>query len=51
MVYDLTNFANEHPGGPQILVNRAGKIATEAFKYYSFIIIINISIDTNIYDY
>jgi len=33
LVYDLSNFAVEHPGGPQILVNRAGKIASEGFKY------------------
>ncbi|KAL4995212.1 FMN-dependent dehydrogenase-domain-containing protein [Aspergillus recurvatus] len=30
-VWDLTAFANEHPGGPSIIVKYAGKDATDAF--------------------
>ncbi|KAG5673607.1 hypothetical protein PVAND_003638 [Polypedilum vanderplanki] len=30
-VYDLTKFAQEHPGGEEILVEYAGKESTEAF--------------------
>ena len=30
-VYDLTDFAPDHPGGSQIVTDRAGKDATEAF--------------------
>ncbi len=32
LVYDLTEFMNEHPGGPAILLERAGKVASHAFK-------------------
>lgn len=32
IVYDLTEFMNEHPGGPAILLERAGKVASHAFK-------------------
>ncbi|KAL3310856.1 Cytochrome b5 [Cichlidogyrus casuarinus] len=31
-VYDLTNFLAEHPGGEEVLLERAGKDATQAFK-------------------
>jgi len=31
-VYDLTIFQNEHPGGSEILVDRAGKNATIDFE-------------------
>ncbi|KAL2913977.1 hypothetical protein HK105_206568 [Polyrhizophydium stewartii] len=34
IVYDITNFAAMHPGGEQIILEVAGKDATEAF--YSF---------------
>ena len=29
--YDFTNFANEHPGGPEYLRRNAGKVATAEF--------------------
>ncbi|KAG5671071.1 hypothetical protein PVAND_001285 [Polypedilum vanderplanki] len=31
-VYDVTNFLNEHPGGEEVLLEQAGKEATEAFE-------------------
>ncbi|KAM0788311.1 hypothetical protein ACM66B_001454 [Microbotryomycetes sp. NB124-2] len=35
-VYDVTEFADEHPGGKKILVNSCGADATEKFwKFHS----------------
>ncbi|XP_063701435.1 cytochrome b5 [Culicoides brevitarsis] len=31
-VYDVTEFLNEHPGGEEVLLEQAGKEATEAFE-------------------
>ncbi|XP_019768728.1 cytochrome b5 isoform X2 [Dendroctonus ponderosae] len=31
-VYDVTTFLNEHPGGEEVLLEHAGKNATEAFE-------------------
>ncbi|GFX81497.1 cytochrome b5 [Trichonephila clavipes] len=31
-VYDVTKFLDEHPGGPETLLDWAGKEATEAFE-------------------
>ncbi|MFH0830935.1 MAG: cytochrome b5-like heme/steroid binding domain-containing protein, partial [Parcubacteria group bacterium] len=31
-VYDVTKYAPEHPGGPQWILDWAGKDASEAFK-------------------
>ncbi|CAG0919861.1 unnamed protein product [Notodromas monacha] len=32
LVYDLTKFLEEHPGGEEVLLEQGGKIATEAFE-------------------
>ena len=32
IVYDLSKFADEHPGGDQVLLEQAGKDATESFN-------------------
>lgn len=31
-VYDLTEFLNEHPGGEEVLLEQAGRDASEAFE-------------------
>lgn len=31
-VYDVTAFLNEHPGGEEVLLEQAGKVATEPFE-------------------
>jgi len=31
-VYDVTEFLNEHPGGEEVLLEQAGKDASEAFE-------------------
>lgn len=31
-VYDVTKFSDEHPGGPEPLMDWAGKDATDAFE-------------------
>ncbi|XP_017487503.1 PREDICTED: cytochrome b5-like [Rhagoletis zephyria] len=31
-VYDVTPFLDEHPGGEEVLIEQAGKEATEAFE-------------------
>ncbi|KAL2760694.1 hypothetical protein ACRALDRAFT_1016639, partial [Sodiomyces alcalophilus JCM 7366] len=32
-VYDLTEFASDHPGGIDVLKDTAGTDATESFEY------------------
>ncbi|XP_054272367.1 cytochrome b5-like isoform X2 [Macrosteles quadrilineatus] len=32
VVYDVTDFLNEHPGGEEVLLEQLGKDATEAFE-------------------
>ena len=34
-VYDVTKYANQHPGGPIVLLNKAGKNASLAFEQAS----------------
>jgi cytochrome b5 len=34
-VYDVTKYANEHPGGPIVLLNKAGRNASLAFEQAS----------------
>jgi len=34
-VYNVTEYANEHPGGPIILINKSGKNASLAFEQAS----------------
>ncbi|EDW71968.1 uncharacterized protein Dwil_GK10686 [Drosophila willistoni] len=31
-IYDVTEFLNEHPGGEEVLIEQAGKDATENFE-------------------
>lgn len=31
-VYDVTKFLEEHPGGEEVLLEQAGRDATEAFE-------------------
>lgn len=31
-IYDVTQFLNEHPGGEEVLIEQAGKDATENFE-------------------
>ncbi|KAI0732216.1 cytochrome b5-like heme/steroid binding domain-containing protein, partial [Fomitopsis betulina] len=31
-VYDVTDFVPQHPGGPRMILNFAGRDATHAFK-------------------
>ncbi|KAH9839746.1 cytochrome b5-like heme/steroid binding domain-containing protein [Rhodofomes roseus] len=33
-VYDVTDFVPEHPGGPRMIMNFAGRDATTAFKTF-----------------
>ncbi|KAI2800247.1 Cytochrome b5 type B (outer mitochondrial membrane) [Blomia tropicalis] len=32
LVYDVSQFLDEHPGGEEVLIEQAGKDATEAFE-------------------
>lgn len=34
-VYDVTSYSNEHPGGPIVFINKAGKNASYAFEQAS----------------
>lgn len=34
-VYDVTQYSNEHPGGPIVLLNKAGRNASLAFEQAS----------------
>lgn len=34
-VYNLTDYSSEHPGGPIVLQNKAGRNATAAFEQAS----------------
>ena len=34
-VYDVSKYANEHPGGPIVLLNKAGRNASLAFEQAS----------------
>lgn len=31
VIYDPTKYLNDHPGGPAVIMNRAGKDATKDF--------------------
>ena len=33
-MYNITTFIQKHPGGPEILINAAGKDVTDAFENY-----------------
>ncbi|KZT64402.1 cytochrome b5 [Daedalea quercina L-15889] len=33
-VYDVTDFVPQHPGGPRMILNFAGRDATSAFKAF-----------------
>ena len=34
LVYDITEYAKVHPGGKQILINRAGEDGTEFLSMF-----------------
>ncbi len=33
VVYDVTGWIEEHPGGPDLLAKRAGQDVTETFRF------------------